>query len=219
MAEIMKAHLAQCSVSCFQLDYLRIRTRNPMRFIFPAGYYPMASVARREPVVRTQVHGRGYRTRWACVHATLATLLIVLSGMPAANAAALPDLARAKVPAEFVEKLEQVTGPQDLIVEFEYAAIRTRINEKRIAAGLRHESRELLAEKKQGYDVVKARAFKDVVTGGARILRVYNHLPMAFMHVPNRRALERLLSHPDVAVVYENRQVVPTFKSKGPWSN
>lgn len=138
-------------------------------------------------------------------------MLIAQAAIAATPAATLSPQLRAKVPADFVETLEQQTGAQDLIVLFEDAPIRAAALKRRVAKALRHDDDEILAEKKRGYDVVKARAFDQMQAGGVQVVRDYSHLPMAFMRVPNRRALERLLSHADVVRVYENRRAVPTL--------
>lgn len=128
----------------------------------------------------------------AALSVALATLC-AHAAVAATPAETLPPALRAKVPADFVESLEQQSGAQELIVLFEDAPMRAASLKRRVAKALRHDDDEILADKKRGYDTIKARTFVHSKAGGAQVLRGYSHLPMAFMRVPNR-----LLSHADV---------------------
>ncbi|HUW36068.1 MAG TPA: S8 family serine peptidase [Rhodocyclaceae bacterium] len=93
--------------------------------------------------------------------------------------------------------------PQDLIVVFDDQAVqggasgRSRI--------LRSATREGIEQRAARYAEMKRRILSSIAPQGAEVLKHYSHLPMSFVRVNSRQALDSLLADPGVARVYRDR--------------
>ena len=113
-----------------------------------------------------------------------------------------------KVPAGVLEALG--TGrPQELILLLDDLDIETEAGLRRRKAGLAYDDESILGFKANGYRMLKQRVQAELGPGEADLLAEYSHLPMLFVRLRTRAALERILRRPDVKAVYENRPIYP----------
>ncbi|MFN2384887.1 MAG: S8 family serine peptidase [Thermoanaerobaculia bacterium] len=92
----------------------------------------------------------------------------------------------------------------DVIVEFGDASVRQMAAEVLAAKGLASESQDILEMKAARYAVLKQAAMASIAHADVETIREYSHLPMSFVRVRSRAALDRLLASLDVVAVYED---------------
>ena len=94
---------------------------------------------------------------------------------------------------------------QDLIVVFDDSAAQNE-TKKRIAATGVTSSHKSILDFKVGQFYDKKREVLSVLDSNERtILREYSHLPISFVRFHSKKALDRLLSDPNVVAVYEDK--------------
>ena len=131
---------------------------------------------------------------------------IVVWGLLSATqnvSAQVPGSVHEKAPKRVIQELAS-GNPQDLIVVFDdKVAQRTAEGLQSMSALPSHDSRVIelkavrYAEKKQA--VLSAFGSHE-----ATVLKHYSHLPVGFLRIYSKEALDRLLANPDVVGVYEN---------------
>lgn len=122
---------------------------------------------------------------------------------PTANAPAAD-----KAPAAIASALAAGTS-QDVIVLFDDRQIAAEAAARRQKAGLAHDDEAVLNFKAGSYRLLKEGATAGFTPYEAETLRDYSHLPMRFMRIHTKAALDRLLARPEVVAVYENRKLYP----------
>jgi uncharacterized repeat protein (TIGR01451 family) len=95
---------------------------------------------------------------------------------------------------------------QDLIVEFDDTDVRQWGRDAVRQRHLAHEDTTIIGEKATRYRALKQRVYSGAGIGAADVLRHYEHLPMAFVHIRSAAVLERLLARGDVTGVYADRR-------------
>ena len=120
----------------------------------------------------------------------------------------ISPIGAAKASQKIIERAKRGV-PQTLIVEFSHSKITERINQKRLAAGVMADRPEDTLQKQQEYAALRKRVFPNGKLGDASVAMEYLNLPMALVQVPNAQALEKLLSHQDIAVISENQTLYP----------
>jgi len=105
---------------------------------------------------------------------------------------------------------------QELIVEFDHSEITEKINRKRLSAGAIYDRAEDTAEKQKQYALLRTQIFPNGRLGDAQVVTEYKNLPMALVHVPNAQALDKLLSHKNVAAISENFALYPALAQSLP---
>jgi Subtilase family/Bacterial pre-peptidase C-terminal domain len=94
--------------------------------------------------------------------------------------------------------------PQDLIVEFDGRAILRRAEALRVARAVPAGDAEILRGMAREFASLKASALSSLKPEEYEVLRHYSHLPMVFLRVRSRRALEQLLERPDIVRAYRD---------------
>ncbi|MDA8254144.1 MAG: S8 family serine peptidase [Betaproteobacteria bacterium] len=127
--------------------------------------------------------------------AFILTLVCTLQ-LPAASAQTSIDIS-AKASPRVLQRLA-AGQPQNLIVVF---------NDPAGASGqpLRSATREGIERKVARYADMKRQTLSSIATQDAEVLKPYSHLPMLFVRIRSRQALDRLLANPGVARVYRDR--------------
>jgi uncharacterized repeat protein (TIGR01451 family) len=111
---------------------------------------------------------------------------------------------RPKAPATVLQRLNAGT-PQNLIVLFDDSTVEEEVKSMRLSRGLVHDDATVLELKATRYRDIRQRVLKALPSGEFETRREYDYLPMAFLRLRTRAALDRLLERPDVVAVYENR--------------
>jgi subtilisin family serine protease len=133
---------------------------------------------------------------------TAAVLLLAVS----ASASASRFFGEEKVRnARVIEKASQGEA-QDLIVVFEEADAVQRAASMRALSGAEHDTPDIMGEKSRIFRNKKEEALNALTADDAETLEDYDHLPVMFLRVKSKRALERLAAQPGVTGIYENRQ-------------
>ena len=126
---------------------------------------------------------------WPWLHILTATLIV--GWMPLAGCA---DIAvSAKVPEEVRAAFER-NAKQDLIVEFDDAAVRAEAAQLNQAKGIMFDDQDTLRFKAERYARIKRDALSALAPGQVEVLKDYAALPMAFLRFNSRAALDSLLS-------------------------
>ncbi|OIR06770.1 subtilisin E precursor [mine drainage metagenome] len=93
--------------------------------------------------------------------------------------------------------------PQNLIVVFGDQA--TQVESSGRSRILRSATRQGIEQRATRYAETKRRILSAFAPQEAEVLKHYSHLPMSFVRVSSRQALDRLLADPGVARVYRDR--------------
>ena len=96
--------------------------------------------------------------------------------------------------------------PQDLIVVFDQSAALQRALSLRALTGSDHDTPDILREKTRIFRSKKQEALNVLTTDDAETIEDYDHLPVIFLKVKSRKALERIAAQPGVAGIYENQR-------------
>ncbi|HKZ17981.1 MAG TPA: S8 family serine peptidase [Geobacteraceae bacterium] len=141
----------------------------------------------------------------------VAGALTILLGLPFLASHSLAEEAgyrpfHPKAPAAVMDRLTAGT-PQDVIVLFDDSAVADEAKTMRRDRGLVHDDNAVLELKGRRYRDIRQRVLNALPSGEFEIKREYSHLPMAFLKVRTKAAMDRLLDRPDVLAVYENRKI------------
>ncbi|MFN0039722.1 MAG: S8 family serine peptidase [Burkholderiales bacterium] len=142
--------------------------------------------------------------RMAADAARAACLVCVtqLAWLPCAHGANPADK---KVPDAIRQALQRGLT-QDIIVEFDDKAVRKWADDAVRRRGLQHEDQAIIESKALRFGALKRAVFQGIGPGAALELRAYDHLPLAFLRVRDRRALDRLAARAEVVAVYPDER-------------
>ena len=125
--------------------------------------------------------------------------------MPAAASGALFPGEEKVRHAAVIEKASRGES-QDLIVVFDQSAAVQSARSLRTFFGAGHDTPDILREKSRIFRNKKQEALNALTTDDAETIEDYDHLPVMFLKVKSRKALERLAVQPEVAGIYENQR-------------
>ena len=108
---------------------------------------------------------------------------------------------------------------QDLIVEFKHQDIRGEAAFKRQAQRLRFNDKQITAFKTARYRDRKKRIFDAFQQIDLKLIQDYKHLPLAFVRIRNKRALERLANRSEVKSLSLNNKFYPHLSQSLPFIN
>lgn len=110
----------------------------------------------------------------------------------------------AKAPATVVQNLS--TGKyQDVIVVYDQAEIQKAVSSLGLSGVNQIVPQAVLNEKAARLALLKQQVAVEIATPSVLTLKDFSHLPMNFVRVPSVEALQKLLAHPAVLNVYENK--------------
>lgn len=127
-------------------------------------------------------------------------------------------LIKQKVPAIALKELEEGRF-QDLIVEIEHQDIREEVAARRQARRLRFNDRSITAFKTERYRIRKKRILDAFQKADLNLIQDYKHLPLAFVRIKNKIALERLINRPEVKSLSLNTKFYPHLTESLPFIN
>ena len=125
-------------------------------------------------------------------------------GKKTATATAAPQPVSKVAPASALKALSG-GEPADLIVEFSDTSVRRMAADLRASAGVALDTREIVEWKAAQYAAIKSAAMETISEGDIETLRDYSHLPMAFLRVRSRAALDRLMASKEVVGIYADQ--------------
>lgn len=94
--------------------------------------------------------------------------------------------------------------PQNIIVVFDDQSIQNEAKNLQSATGVRSSHKSILEYKARRLTETKLKVLSTVTSGEATELKHYSHLPVSFVRIQSRNALDKLLADPGVMAVYEN---------------
>lgn len=125
-----------------------------------------------------------------------------------AGAGTIPAAALQKAPAAVLAHLDAGKA-QELLVLLDDSAIEAEVLRRKRQAGLKFDDTAILAFKAGSYRDLKKKAVSPLPSGEGELIREYSHLPMLFLRLHSRAALELLLARSEVVAVYENKAIFP----------
>lgn len=128
-----------------------------------------------------------------------------------ASASSCPVFAE-RVPPPIPDRVaDQLTrgAEQNLLVLFDDSEIETEAATRRQSVPIAHDNDSILAFRRARYRSIKQTAMANVPSRDREELRDFEYLPMFFMRIKSRAALDRLLADPRVLAIYEDRAIVP----------
>jgi uncharacterized repeat protein (TIGR01451 family) len=128
-----------------------------------------------------------------------AVCTLILPCTPYANAATLAD-----VPETIVRKLDAGIS-QDVIVLYDDQEVEKESVDMRRNRGVPHDDDTILEFKAGRYKKLKEKAEADFTAAETETVNDYSHLPMRFLRLKSRAALDKLLLRPEVSAIYEDR--------------
>ena len=117
--------------------------------------------------------------------------------------AATASAERVAVPIPVLDALTR-GEPQDLIVELDGRAVLRRTEAMRSARAIPAGGPEVLKALASDFSSLKKSALSSLKGEEYDVLRDYGHLPMVFLRIRSRAALERLIGRTDVIAVYRD---------------
>lgn len=96
--------------------------------------------------------------------------------------------------------------PQDIIVVFDRSEAVQRARSLRAFYGADHDTPDILREKTRIFRNKKQEALQMLARDEAETIEDFDHLPVMFLKVKSRKALEKLAAQPGVVGIYENQQ-------------
>ena len=94
--------------------------------------------------------------------------------------------------------------PQDLIVVFDEKAIQKDTESLQATTRFPSNHKSIIDYKSKRFSEQKLNVLSTVASGETIVLRQYSHLPMSFIRVHSKRALDKLLASPNVVAAYED---------------
>jgi subtilisin family serine protease len=113
------------------------------------------------------------------------------------------DTANSKASAAVLQKFTDGT-PQDLIVVFDDSKIQKDALVRQATAKLASRDKSIIEYKAGRFAALKSSTLSTVDSTDVAVLKPYNHLPMSFIRIKSRRALDALLANSAIVAVYEN---------------
>jgi len=144
-------------------------------------------------------------------------LLVIFLLLPQDDLGA-ESLMEQKVPFSVLQALEE-GHYQDLIVEFEHLDIRGEAAARRQARRLRFNDRQITTFKTARYRDRKKRIFDAFRKTDLDLIQDYKHLPLAFVRIKNKKALERLVNRSEVKSLSLNTKFYPHLFESLPFIN
>ena len=105
---------------------------------------------------------------------------------------------------------------QDLFVEIEVKEIEQRQRQKREAQGLKHNDRKIVDEASQEMAAIKSKVLPGGKLEDAQVIEDFSYLPHLIVRVHSLKGLARLLQHPQVKSVQEERPFRPALSESLP---
>lgn len=149
------------------------------------------------------------------IRARTLTWLIVILLQLGASVHAAPGMA---IPAGVVSNLSAGKF-QDLIVEFDDTAVEQEISVQKTRKGIVKDDAGILALRASRYKTLRTQVLNVLPKGESDTLIGYSHLPMAFVRVHTRRALDALSQHALVKAIYINEKKYPILTQSLPLIN
>jgi subtilisin family serine protease len=148
--------------------------------------------------------------RWfACYGFFLIGLCCTATGFAVPAHAASAEL----IPAA-VRDAAAAGGSPEVIVVFDDNAIEAEAAGMREQSGDREDTPAILGVKEARYRDLRRNVFTTLPAGESDVLAEFSHLPMAFMRLRNRAALDSLAANPAVRGIYENKLKYPVLDSQ-----
>lgn len=136
------------------------------------------------------------RMQWLVV----VTLILSLTSQVALSAT------DSSVKASLEVHARMATGkPQDLIVVFDDQAIQNEAENLQSATGVPSSNSRIMELKSRRFTEKKIEVLSTLASNEVAELKHYSHLPISLVRVQSSNALGRLLEHPGVTGVYEDR--------------
>jgi uncharacterized repeat protein (TIGR01451 family) len=120
-----------------------------------------------------------------------------------------------KIP-DTIRALVQAGTPQEVLVLLDDTAIQARAAALRSQLQSKFDVPQIQAEKARAYVRLKQRMLSALPLGEYDLLRDYSHLPLLFMRVRTRGALDRIAARSDVLAVYPNEVRYPILAQSLP---
>jgi subtilisin family serine protease/chitodextrinase len=117
--------------------------------------------------------------------------------------AQMPGNVHERAPKRVIEALTS-GNTQDLIVVFDDKVAQKSAEELQSATGLTSHHRRVIEHKAARYTEKKQEVLSAFGSHEASELKHYSHLPVSFLRIHSKEALDKLLANPDVVGVYEN---------------
>ena len=130
---------------------------------------------------------------------------------PFADAATLAD-----VPETIVQKLDAGIS-QDIIVLYDDQDVEKESVAMRRNRGVAHDDDVILSYKAGRYKSIKDNVTAVFSPAEAETVTDYSHLPMRFLRIKSRAALDKFLLRPEVTAIYEDRPVYQQLASSLPF--
>lgn len=118
--------------------------------------------------------------------------------------AQVPGGTKGKASVQLLQKMD-TKAQQDLIVVYDDTSIEAEALEMETEQGLSARHQRVIEHKAARYASRKENSLSDFGPDEAEVLKDYRHLPVNFVRVRSRQALDRLLAQPGVVVVFEDR--------------
>ena len=118
--------------------------------------------------------------------------------------AQVPGGAKGKASAHLLQRMD-TAEQQDLIVVYDDKPAEAEALAMQSEQGLSARHQRVIEHKAARYASHKLNSLSDLGTGEAEVLKDYRHLPVNFVRIRSRKALDRLLAQPGVVGVFENR--------------
>ena len=124
----------------------------------------------------------------------------------------------AEIPPEVAEGL--LKGQvQELIVEFDGSAIENEVSALKASARLKKDDAPILALRETRYRNLKQLALRNLPPQESETLLDYSHLPMRFMRIRSKRALDALVQNSRVVAIFKNTTLYPVLAQSLPLIN
>ena len=157
----------------------------------------------------------GHKSSWRVVF--LVTFFFHMGASLEASAASL-GIAAAKVPSGVADLLS-AGAPQELIIEFDDTVVNEEVATRRAKVGLVRDDASILALRATRYRALKGQVLPGLPRGEFDTLIEYSHLPMSFLRIRSRRALDALSQHAGVKAIYINEKKYPILAQSLPLIN
>jgi subtilisin family serine protease len=105
-------------------------------------------------------------------------------------------------------------GTPEVIVVFDDAAIEAEAVGMRAQSGSDKDTPAILAVKETRYRDLRRKVFATLPAGGSDVLTEFSHLPIAFLRLNSRAALDGLAADSSVRGIHENRLKYPVLDSQ-----
>lgn len=130
--------------------------------------------------------------------------IVLFCALAVGAQAQIPGGVKGKASTHLLEQMDAGVQ-QDLIVVYDDKGIEADVRSLQSQTGLSAHHQRIIEHKAARYARHKQNSLSDIGSSEIEVLKDYSHLPVNFVRVRSRQALDRLLMHPGVAGVFENR--------------